>query len=213
MNRLTEQASDMQEIEELGFSEIASAVREALVAFLGSIVGEREAIGSAISVNGAENNHQRAGSVQPPATVRRARQKRKHYTDARPLTLKIFRAAFCGEAPPPDNLSEALERAYGNEWARKTVTTPNGASMTRRAYGDDLKNSDSIIKRGIAHTITLCLKYAEGGDAAFPANRPIGPNVKKLTHELGLSLTGRREVILGVLLEWGIPVEEPVAAG
>lgn len=148
---------------------------------------------------------------QPSAPVHKTRRKREHYTDARPLTLSIFRAAFRGETLPPQDLSEALERAYGNGWDHKTVTTPNGKSMTRRTYGDDLENPDSIIKRGIAHTILLCLKYAEVGDAAFPVDRPVGPNVKKLTLELGLP--GRKEEIFRVLLAWGIQVEEPVAAG
>lgn len=216
--RLREQDNELREIDELGFPEIGRVVREALIAFLESLVGSREVqvATSPVSVNGTQSAPPEAGDPQPPAPVaRQARRKRSRHTDAWGITIPIVRKALCGEPPPPQNLDEALERAYGSEWGSRTITMTNGTregdGMTRRMYVDDVGDPESIIKRGIKQTILCCLRYAEGGEAAFPANRPVGPNVKKLTPELGLPR--KKEEILGVLLAWGIQVEEPVAAG
>ena len=80
------------------------------------------------------------------------------------------------------------------------------------ALSDDIRRGDdSILCRQIKGTVERCLKVAMQGDAGFPQERPPSQALRSLASDIGLPQ--RQSEVNATLANWGIPVEEPVAAG
>ena len=191
------------------------AGHEALLAPPEVVQVERDPSRSRRDGRGSHVRNTRSRRPRGPANIRSGRGVRRQQTTGPvgPLSPRILRNAFIARKNPPETLEQILEESFGPGWGTKRVAMiRSGGRPEVMALSDDIRRGDdSILRRQIKDTAERCLRVAMQGDAGFPQERLPSQALRSLASDIGLPQ--RQSEVNATLANWGIPVEEPVAAG